>query len=139
MNLERFNYYVEGRAFEWVMAASMFFAGMELALWPGTLSFGAFQWLLEVMSQPQIGTFMIMVGWLRMCGLMLNGQTIGNKKIGPYVRAFCGVLAGSLWVQFALALLQLSIRQGFPSIGLPFWTMFTVAELYVAYTTVKNA
>jgi hypothetical protein len=70
---------------------------------------------------------------------MINGQTVGGRKIGPYIRAVGSVLSSVMWVQFALALLQLSIKQGFPSIGLPFWIMFTIAELYVAYTTVKNA
>lgn len=135
----KFDYYVEGRAFEWVMAIAMFFAGVELLIWSNTISFGAFQWILLVMSQQFIGLFMIVVGWMRMCGLMLNGQTVFNRQIGPYVRAVCSVLAATMWVQFAFALILSSLERGAPSIGLPFWAMFTVGELYVAYTTVKNA
>lgn len=136
---KNFNYYVEGRAFEWAMALGMFFAGLELVLWPGSLSHGPFQWLLELMTQNQVAVFMLIVGWFRVSSLMVNGQTIGGRKIGPYVRAIGSVLSASLWVQFTLALLQFSIKQGHPVLGLPFWAMFTAAELYVAYTTVKNA
>jgi len=121
------------------MALAMFFSGVELIIWSNTLAFGAFQWMLQIMSQQSIGLFMLIIGWFRISSLMMNGQTIGDKKIGPIVRAICSILSASMWVQFSLALLQLSIKQGFPSVGLPFWTMFTIAELYVAYTTVKNA
>jgi hypothetical protein len=38
-----------------------------------------------------------------------------------------------MWAQFALALLRLSLEQGFPSPGVPFWTTFVAAEIYVAY------
>lgn len=139
MNSKNFNYYVEGRGFEWAMALSMFVAGANLIVWPETLAFGGFQWLLEVMTQKQIAIFMLIIGWFRVCSLMVNGQTIGGKKIGPYVRSVGSVFSATLWVQFVLALLQQSFEQGFPSLALPFWAMFTVTELYVAYTTVKNA
>lgn len=135
----KFDHYVEGRAFEWVMSIAMFFAGVELLVWPNTISFGAFQWILLVMSQHFIAVFMILVGWLRMCGLMLNGQTIFGKPFGPYSRSVGSILSATMWVQFSFALFLSSLDRGAPSIGLPFWTMFTVGELYVAYTTVKNA
>jgi hypothetical protein len=43
-----------------------------------------------------------------------------------------------MWSQFVMALLRLSILQGYPSPGLPFWTMFVVVELYVAYRAVAG-
>lgn len=135
----KFDYYAEGRAFEWVMGLSMFFGGVEVMAYPDTISFGAFQWILLVMTQQFIGLFMIMVGWMRISGLLLNGQTIFNRPFGPYIRAVCSVLSASMWVQFALALIIAGYERGAPTIGIPFWTMFTVGELYVAYTTVKNA
>lgn len=137
--LARFDYYVEGRAFEWIMGIAMLFAGIELLVWPNTISFGAFQWILLVMSQYFLALFMVLIGWGRICGLMLNGQTIFDWKIGPYIRALCSVLSATIWVQCAFALFIGGMERNAPSFGFPFWTMFTVGELYVAYTTVKNA
>lgn len=137
--VNKLDYYVEGRAFEWVMGISMFCAGAEILIWQDTISFGAFQWLLLVMSQQFIGVFMVTVGWLRISGLMLNGQKVAGRPLGPYVRSVCSVLSASMWIQFAIALLFVGFDRGAPSIGLPFWFMFTAGELYVAYATVKNA
>lgn len=131
---EFFIYYVKGRVFEWTMSLAMLFAGLELLLWDQVLTFGAFKWMLQVMSQKGIGTFMLFLGWIRMSALMFNGQLLFGRKAGWMVRAVAAVLAASLWAQFAFALLQSSIMQGFPSLGLPFWTLFIFAELLTAYS-----
>lgn len=129
-----FIYYVKGRIFEWTMALSMLFGGVELLLWDNVLTFGAFKWMLIFMSQKWIGSFMLFVGWFRISSLMFNGQLFLGRKIGPIVRSFCAVLSAALWAQFALALVVLSIDQGYPSLGVPFWSMFVVAELLVSYS-----
>src|SRR5438045_7544595 len=74
--LRRFNYYVEGRVFEWTMAISMLVGGIEIVGWPGLVSFGLTPWMTTVVPQIYVGLFMMAVGWLRACGLMLYGQTI---------------------------------------------------------------
>lgn len=134
MNSEFFIYYVRGRVFEWTMALAMLFAGLELLLFDNVLTFGAFKWLLSFMSQKWIGTFMLFVGWIRISALMLNGQLLFGRKFGWVLRAICAVLSASLWAQFALALIVLSIDQGFPSLGVPFWISFTISELLVSYS-----
>lgn len=116
------------------MALAMLFSGLELLIWDNVLTFGAFKWLLSFMSQKWIGTFMLFVGWLRLSALMFNGQLLFGRKLGWMIRAICAVLAASLWAQFTLALIVLSISQGYPSLGVPFWTMFTVSELLVSYS-----
>ena len=131
---EFFIYYVKGRVFEWTMALAMLFAGLELLIWDNVLTFGAFKWMLLVMSQKWIGTIMLFLGWIRLSSLMFNGQLLFGRKVGWFVRAGCAVASAVLWSQFALALVALSIDQGFPSIGLPFWSMFVVAELLVTYS-----
>lgn len=131
---EFFIYYVKGRVFEWTMALATFLAGAELLLWNNVISFGAFHWMLLLVSQQWIGTLMFFVGWIRISSLMFNGQMLFKMKFGWLVRAGCAVLSAALWAQFALALLQNSIEHGVPSIGLPFWTMFIFAELLVAYS-----
>ena len=137
--LRRFNYYVEGHVFEWTMAISMLAGGIEIVGWPQLVSFGLTPWMITIVSQIYVGLFMMAVGWLRASGLMLNGQTIMNIRIGPYVRAVCAILSASLWVQFAFTLIVISYETGKISVGVPFWTMFTFSELYVAYRAAKNA
>lgn len=134
MNSEFFVYYVKGRIFEWTMALATLFAGLELLIFDNVLTFGAFKWLLTFLSQKWIGTFMLFVGWLRLSSLMFNGQLLFGRKLGWMIRAICAVLSASLWAQFALALIVLSIDQGFPSLGIPFWSMLTAAELLVSYS-----
>ncbi len=131
---EFYIYYIKGRIFEWTMGIAMLLAGLELLIFDAVVTFGAFRWLAEVMSQKWIGTFMLFVGWLRISSLMFNGQLLFGRRFGRLVRAICAVLAAAMWSQFALALFQLSVVQGVPSLGLPFWTTFMIAELGVAYS-----
>ena len=135
----RFDYFVEGRAFEWIMAISMLLGGIEIVVWPQLATFGIDPWVLALIPKYYIGMFMLVVGWLRISGLMLNGQEIMEIEIGPYIRAPCAALSASLWVQFAFALIIGSIEVNRISIGIPFWIMFTTGELYIAYTVMKNA
>lgn len=134
MTQEFFIYYVKGRVFEWTMAIAMTLAGLELLIWDNVLTFGAFKWLLVFMEQKWIGTIMLFVGWLRISGLMFNGQLLFGRKFGWMVRAVTAVISASIWAQCAFALLQLSVTQGIPSFGIPFWSMFVVAELLIAYS-----
>lgn len=130
---EFFHYYVRGRVFEWTMALAMLFTGLELLWFDNVVSFGAFRWLLLIMSQKWIGTALLFLGWLRASALMFNGQLLFGRKFGWGVRAVSSIIAASLWAQFSLALLQLSLDQGVPSLGLPLWTLLVLAELLTAY------
>jgi hypothetical protein len=126
-------YYVKGRVFEWTFGLAMFFAGLECLIWDNVISFGAFHWMLQIVSQKWIGTMLFFIGWMRISALMFNGQLLFGRRFGWGVRACCAVVAASIWAQFAFALVQGAIMNGVPSIGLPFWTMFTLAELLIAY------
>lgn len=126
-------YYVKGRHFEWTMALAMFFAGAELLIFDNVLSFGVFHWMLQVISQKWIGTLLFFVGWIRISALMFNGQLLFGRRFGWAIRAACAVLSATIWAQFVVALLQNAVMTGIPSVGLPFWIMFTLAELMVAY------
>ena len=129
------NYYAEGRALEWCMSVGMTIAAVLGIIWPETLESSGF---ITAESPVQIAWIVLIIGWLRCSALMLNGQTIAGTRIGPWIRAIGGVLSAIIWAQFTLALIQISIIRGYPSLGIPFWFMFTVGELYTAYTTVKN-
>ena len=126
-------YYVKGRVFEWTFALATLFAGLELLVFDNVISFGAFHWLQLLMSQKWIGTIMLFMGWIRVSALMFNGQLLFGRRFGWGVRAVCAVVSASLWSQFALALLKASLTNPAPSLGVPFWTMFTLAELLIAY------
>lgn len=131
---EFFIYYVKGRVFEWTFGLSMFLAGLELLLFDEVITFGAFRWLALWIAQKWIGTFMFFVGWIRISSLMFNGQLLFGRRIGWLMRAVCAALAASMWAQFTIALLQTTIDRGVPSLELPFWFMFTIAELHIAYS-----
>ena len=139
MYLDRFNYYVEGRAFEWVLALSMLMISVEVFIWPDMMKTGAFSIVIMMVSTHTVGVVLFLLGWAKCAGLMLNGQSVAGVKAGPYIRAGASVLSSIMWGQFTLAVLRISIERGRPSVILSMLFMFTIGEIYVAYTTVKNA
>lgn len=128
--VEFFIYYVRGRVFEWTMALAMLFTGLELLIWDSVLSTSN----PFIISQKWIGTVMLFTGWLRLSSLMFNGQLLFGRRFGWGIRAICAVISASILAQFAFYLLVVSIEHGVPSLGLPFWTLITFAELLVAYS-----
>lgn len=137
--MDRINYYAEGRALEWVLAVSMVLLAVEVLVWPETLQFGAFHLILLVVSTHSIGVLLLLFGWVKGVGLMLNGQKIAGVKAGPYIRAATSVVSAVMWAQFALALFSTAIDRGRPAFVLPICFSFALGEIYVTYTTVKNA
>lgn len=131
-------YYVEGRRFEWVMSIATLWLAVTLLIAPETLHASAFQWITLLMSQYTIGTLCFCFGWVRLIGLLLNGHEIAGWRVGPLIRSATAVGAAVMWVQFDLALINLSYEQGFMSPGIPFWSMFVVGELDVAYRAVAD-
>ena len=129
------SYYFDGRLFEWVMSSSMVLLAAEIFIWPETLKASAFQWATQVMSSDFVGIVMFAAGWFRCLALIANGN---SYVIGPRVRAIGAIIGAVMWVQFGTALVKLSVEQHFPSPGIPFWYMFTVAELRIAYRAVLD-
>lgn len=136
--MKHFDHYLEGRLFEWMMTISMLLLAFQIYMWPTTMQFSAFKDLMDVVTDKFVGLFMFGVGFVRASALILNGHSIRGVRVGPLLRSIMAVLCATMWVQFAFALLQLSIEQGRPSPGLPFWTMFVIGELYVAYKAVRK-
>lgn len=130
---EQYRYYVKGREFEWTMALATFVSAIMLITLDNAM-FGVPLWMLVVVSKRTLSLAILTVGWMRICSLMFNGQILFGRKFGWQLRAVCAVLSAVLWVQFALALIQLSIDKGYISVGIPFWTMFVVTELSIAYS-----
>ncbi len=138
MIAQQLDYYLKGRLFEWLMSCSMLILAAQIVVWPKIMEFSAFTYLIEVVSDKFVGLFMFSVGWVRAVALVLNGHRVYNVRLGPLLRSLVAVLCAMMWGQFAFALLQLSIAQERPSPGLPFWTMFVLGELYVAYQAVRD-
>jgi hypothetical protein len=130
-------YYVDGRLFEWSMTAPMLGLSVMTFIWPETLRSSSFQWLVAAMPIPLIEALLFSISWAALIGLLLNGHEWHGIKIGPLIRSAAAVARAVMWAQFVLALFRLSIFQGYPSPGLPFWTMFAITEIYVANRTGK--
>lgn len=133
--MNRISYYIDGRLFEWVMSVSMVLLAVEIFVWPVTLKASAFQWATLVMNTEFVGFIMFGAGLFRLMALVANGSSLA---IGPRVRAIGALVGAVMWVQFGLALLKLSVDQNFPSPGIPFWFMFTLAELRITYRAVLD-
>ncbi len=132
------SYYVDGRRFEWVITIAMLWLAVALFIDPEILRSSAFQWITLVMTPWFVGACLFLMGWARLIGLVLNGHEIRGRRIGPLIRAVTAAACAVIWVQFDLALIQLSFQQGFMSPGVPFWSMFVLGELDVAYRAVAG-
>lgn len=126
--MNRITYYLDGRLFEWVMSISMVFLAIEIFIWPET-------WAVQVINPEFVGVTLFIAGSVRYMALIANGSSLA---LGPRARAVGAVIGASIWVQFGTALLKLSMDQHFASPGIPFWYMFTVAELRIAYRAVLD-
>ena len=131
-------YYVDGRLWEWIITVAMLALAVETLIWPQTLKASAFQWIVLVMSNWFAEIFLFSVGWTRLIGLLLNGHMIRGVRVGPIIRSASAIACAVMWVQFDIALFELSVRQGFPSPGIPFWSMFVLGELYTTYRAVAG-
>jgi hypothetical protein len=134
--MNRVSYYIDGRLFEWIITISMLWLAGAIFLDPVALRASAFHWIALVMSNTFIEIFLFSIGWTRLIGLLLNGHAYKGRRVGPIIRSVTAVFCAVMWVQFDLALIELSAKQGFMSPGIPFWSMFVVGELYVAYRAV---
>lgn len=134
--MNRVSYYIDGRLFEWIITVSMLWLAIATFVNPDALRASAFHWIALVMSPAFIEIFLFAIGWTRLIGLLLNGHAYKGRRLGPIIRSVTAVFCAVMWVQFDLALVELSAQQGFFSPGIPFWSMFVVGELYVAYRAV---
>ena len=132
------DYYLKGRRFEWIVTIAMLWLALALRISPEVIQASAFQWVTLVMSAGFIDACLFAIGWMRLVGLLLNGHTVKGYRIGPLIRATMAIACAIMWVQFDLALIQLSFNQGYMSPGIPFWSMFVLGELDVAYRAVAG-
>lgn len=132
MNL--FAKYLTDRLFEWVMTSSMLGVAINLALWPESISVGAFRLILQVISASNMGLFFLAFGIVRIIALVANGSW---PKHGPRLRALGACAAAFMWAQMSAALLLLALHPGaLPSIGIPIYFCLSVGELISAYRAI---
>lgn len=136
--IDLISYYVAGRRFEWTITISTLWLAIALFISPEILRASAFQWITLWMANWFIEASLFALGWVRLIGLLLNGHEVRGKRIGPLIRSVTAIICAVMWVQFAMALVQLSFAQGFMSPGVPFWSMFVLSELDVAYRAVAD-
>ena len=132
------SYYVAGRRYEWTFTVAMLWLAVAMFISPEIMRASAFQWITLVMSTTLIEVSLFAIGWVRLIGLLLNGHEIAGRRVGPMMRSATAIACAVMWVQFDLALIQLSFHQGFMSPGVPFWSMFVMGELDVAYRAVAE-
>lgn len=107
--------YRSSRALDWWCTWLIIGLGATF-LTPGTSLGGEGYWrLLEIMSEDSWGAICVSVGALRLAALIINGRAYEGS---PIVRAFGAAMGTALWMEFALAFLDMSIRSGTVSPGL---------------------
>ena len=130
MIIARIQYYLDGRLFEWAFSGGAFWLGISTLMWPESITTGAFTQLVAVMSPGVVAAYALAVSVAGFAALMTNGRSL---VLGPIVRSFCATGRAYLWSQMAYALFLVGLTRPTPSIGLGFWAIFAVAELYVAF------
>lgn len=124
--------YLNGRLFEWFAALNLAGIGTIIVLWPETLAWSAFKYLVTVGTAPMvIGVGSFVLGYARIVALVVNGR---SWVYGPRVRAWCSLLSAVIWLQILISLAQFAVSDtGVPSLGLSNWAWLFFGELIVAY------
>ncbi len=124
--------YLNGKLFEWFAALNMAGIGTIILIWPETLGWSAFKYLVTVGTGPLlIGLVCFIIGYARVLALIINGR---SWVYGPRVRAWCSLLSAVLWLQIFISLARFAFSDiGVPSLGLSNWAWLFFGELIVAY------
>lgn len=127
---------LDGRQFEWTFSVCTVLVAVEVWCWPETVQVGAFRHMTDVMEPNTLALYCFVVGFCGTVALATNGVSLVT---GPMTRAVCAVARAFLWGHFAYALWLLGQSQRAPSLGLGFWVVFTLSELYSAHRATRDA
>ena len=127
--------YLEGRLFEWVVATNMTLLGIEMLLFPILTQAKSFIELTKILPGQLIAWFMVAFGLARIAALIANGR---STFYGPRVRSIGAIAGAVLWMQFTYSLI-INFEDSRPSLGVTFWSVFVLAELYSAYRAETDA
>lgn len=132
----RITHLLDGRLYEWTFAIASLGLAVEILVWPETVQSSAFKWTTLAWGHSVLmGLVFLLVSVTRLVALAFNGR---SKRVGPLTRSLMAGISAVMWAQFAFALFLLGLSNHAPSPGLPFWTMFTLAEIYTAYRAVLD-
>lgn len=135
--LQRIASFVGNRQAEWIMVVSMLGLSVEIIVWPQTLSSSAFRYLISSSSPQWIGIMYLIIVYLRIVALILNGR---SSEYGPKARALCALAGAMIWAQMDMALFKLliEVRSSVPSPGIPIYLALTLSELLTAYRAMTD-
>ncbi len=131
----RIPYYLDGRLFEWTFSVCSAVLGASMLIFPRMAHGSIVKVLIDIVGWPLAAVVFLLVGVASIAALIVNGNSL---SIGPRVRSLCAIARAVLWGQFTLSMLHVSVVQGFPSPMVFFFSVFTVAELYVVYRAVLD-
>jgi hypothetical protein len=125
------------RALDWGCAALIAAWGATLLLPGDTLaSSPAYELILARAPEDVWGWLCVGVGALHAGALVINGRAYEGM---PLVRALAAAIGATLWGQFAVAFLEVSIHMGVASMGLPATLVPIVLNIYCAMRSGADA
>jgi predicted neutral ceramidase superfamily lipid hydrolase len=117
------------------MGVAMLSLGTAMMIWPAMGRGSILQVLLSVMPATVASLMFMTLGMSRLFALVANGASL---VIGPRLRAAVAMVASMVWTTFTFSMAEVSIKQGFPSPMVFFFSVFTLAELYVSYRAARD-
>lgn len=127
--------HIEGRLFEWTMSVICLSLGLAMTCFPRMVGGSILQVLLFLVSPQQAIAIFLILGIVGTTALIANGASF---KVGPRVRSICAIMRSMLWIQFALSMFIVSVKQGFPSPMIFVFPYLALSELYVVYRAVLD-
>lgn len=130
--IRRVSNYLNGRLFEWYATANMLGIGVMICLYPNSLQWSAFKYILtHFISSSVVGLGCLVVGYVGIVALIVNGR---SEVWGPRARAWGAAVRAVIWFQLWYSLLVFAISDtGTPSIGLVNWALLFFGEIIVGY------
>lgn len=97
-------------------------------IWPETISTGSFRYLIEIGVTPEFfATSCLLIGSLRTCALIFNGQGLPWSAVA---RAICATFGSVVFAHLAWMLLYLKNDTGEVSLGVGTYALLALAECY---------
>lgn len=127
--------YLDGRQLEWWASVSLFLTGIAMMIFPKMMHNSISQVLVQNIGGYATAILYIIVGWLGIVALIVNGRSI---KIGPHIRSITAIARMAIWFAFTLAMYRISEAQGFPSPMVFFFGLLTLIEAFTPYRAVLD-
>jgi hypothetical protein len=134
-NTRSISYYMDGRQLEWWTSISLFLTGSAMILFPKMIDNSISQVLIQNLGGVITALLFVTVGLFGMAALIANGSSL---KLGPHIRSITAIVRMAIWFSFVIAMIRISIIQGFPSPMVFFFGTLTLVEAYTPYRAVLD-